>query len=209
MCNFRYPARYIPFFSLFLILALDSSLAAPRQHGCQGGCRGHGQCQGCCQGNCGGHQHGRRQGPATSGQMQRGPNNPDYQADRDLFHFLLDRGASVKRTVNQLENGVETLTESEEPDVTAAIKKHVRSMKKRLEEGRPIHMRDPLFAALFDHADKIELRFEETEKGAKVTEISADPEVVALIKAHADVVSLFVANGRSEARRSHPVPTAP
>jgi hypothetical protein len=129
-----------------------------------------------------------------------------HQADMELFHFLLDNGDSVKRTVSNLENGVETLTESNEAEVVEAIHKHVYSMKARVEEGRPIHRRDPLFAAIFDHADKITMKVDKTEKGIRVVESSEDPYVVKLIQEHARVVTQFIANGRAEARRNHEVP---
>ena len=44
---------------------------------------------------------------------------------------------------------------------------------------------------------------ENTPKGITVTETSADPKVVALVRRHAEVVSLFVANGMHEMMRSH------
>ena len=79
-------------------------------------------------------------------------------------------------------------------------------MKKRVEERRPIRMRDPLFAELFRHADKIQLKYEKTPKGVRVVETSQDAHVVALIQAHGGVVSLFVKNGFEEARKDHAVP---
>jgi high-affinity K+ transport system ATPase subunit B len=39
-----------------------------------------------------------------------------------------------------------------------------------------------------------------------VSEASRDPYVVKLIQAHAQVVSAFIANGRSEMMKNHPVP---
>jgi hypothetical protein len=79
-------------------------------------------------------------------------------------------------------------------------------MYERLEQGRPIHRRDPLFAALFDHAEAIEMSVEPTEGGLRVKETSDDAYVAALIKQHAKVVSAFLENGRDEVRRNHPVP---
>lgn len=203
--------RHVPAFLLLSMLfyALPQAASQPQGRGncrdhesCPGGCRG-------CQGNCGRHQHGRGHAGSGSAPMQQGSGNPDHQADRELFHFLLDHGESVRRTVVPLEDGVETVTESDDPEVAGKIREHLRSMKKRLEDGRPIHMRDPLFAAIFEQADEIDLSIEETEKGVRVRETSSDPRAVALIKAHADVVSLFIKNGRLEARKDHAVPAVP
>ena len=67
-------------------------------------------------------------------------------------------------------------------------------------------MRDPLFAELFRHADKIKMQHEDTEHGVRVVETSADPYVARLIKAHAKVVSGFVDRGFDEAMKNHAVP---
>jgi hypothetical protein len=108
--------------------------------------------------------------------------------------------------VKKLAEGVETLTESDDPKVAAVIRDHVESMYKRVEDGNPIHMRDPLFAAIFGHAGKISMKVEPTKKGVRVIETSADPYVAKLIQAHAEVVNLFIANGHAEVRKNHAVP---
>ncbi|MEZ6062378.1 MAG: DsrE family protein, partial [Planctomycetaceae bacterium] len=129
-----------------------------------------------------------------------------HDADREDFHFLLTNHEQITRTVKQLPNGVETLTESDSPEVAARIKQHVQWMQRRVEETRPIHLRDPLFAELFRHTDKITMKREETEKGVRVTETSDDPYVAKLIQAHAEVVSKFAAKGFAEAMKNHAVP---
>jgi hypothetical protein len=43
----------------------------------------------------------------------------------------------------------------------------------------------------------------------RVVETSEDPYVVALIQAHARVVSAFIANGRAEMMKNHAVPLRP
>jgi len=132
-----------------------------------------------------------------------------HEADHKDFHFLLTNRQQIKRDVKELEEGVETLTESDNPEVAAKIKEHVKWMQHRVEETKPIRMRDPLFAELFRHTDKIKMVRVETEKGVKVTETSEDEAVAILIKAHAKLVSAFVANGFEEARKNHPVPEQP
>lgn len=133
--------------------------------------------------------------------------DPEFQRDRDTFHYLLMHRDAIHRTVHPLPDGVITLTESGDPDVAARIQEHVRSMHRRLTEGRPIHRRDPLFAELFAHADAIRMEVEYTMKGVKVVETSDDPYVVRLVQAHAEVVSQFLANGPPEVRRNHEVPS--
>jgi hypothetical protein len=82
-------------------------------------------------------------------------------------------------------------------------------MYERVENGNPIHMRDPLFAAIFSNAGKISMKVERTEKGVRVVETSADPYIAKLIQAHAEVVNLFVKNGHAEVSKNHAVPKGP
>ena len=142
--------------------------------------------------------------------MGKGPgSDPAFAADRDLFHDLLEHRADIRREVKKKDHGVETLTESDKPEVAAVIQKHVASMEKRVKDKKPIHLRDPLFAEVFRHADQIKFVYEKTEKGMRVTETSDDPYVARLIQAHAEVVSLFVKKGFEEVRRNHDLPSKP
>ncbi|WP_170229737.1 hypothetical protein [Polyangium fumosum] len=50
------------------------------------------------------------------------------------------------------------------------------------------------------------MTIEPTPKGVRVVETSTDPQVVALIQAHADVVTAFLEHGHVEIRKIHPVP---
>ena len=133
-------------------------------------------------------------------------NDPSFVQDRDEFHYLLAHRDAIQRKVTKTANGVETVTESDDPEVAATIQRHVESMHKRIQEGRPIHMRDPLFAGVFANAPKIAMKVQPTKKGVRVTETSTDPYVAKLIQAHAEVVNLFVANGFAEAPTNHAVP---
>ena len=166
----------------------------------------------------GGGGLGRRGGRGFGGGYGRGRGgghgravgaDPEFQKDRDLFHFLLANRESINRKVKKLEDGVETLTESEDPKVASAIWDHVESMSKRVENGTPIHMRDPLFAAVFNNADKVSMKLQRTKKGVRVTETSPDPYVARLIQAHAEVVNRFLANGHAEVSKNHVVPKRP
>ena len=79
-------------------------------------------------------------------------------------------------------------------------------MHQRVKTGKGIHLRDPLFAEIFKHYDKVSMKVEKTEKGVKVTETSDDPYVAKLIQAHAAVVTKFIENGHDEVRKDHPLP---
>ena len=129
-----------------------------------------------------------------------------HAADMQLFHQLFAHRSEITRDVVIRPDGIETVTESMNPEVTRLLQTHVTSMLARVKDGRPIHQRDPLFAELFRYADKITAEYETTTRGVRVVETSNDSYVVKLLQAHAEVVSAFIANGRSEMMKSHPVP---
>ncbi len=149
--------------------------------------------------------HRRGQGRMHGRGMGRGP-GAEMRKDQDVFHYLLERHAEIRRTVKRLENGVETLTESDNPEVAAKIQEHVAAMHQRIKDGRGLRFWDELFVAIFQKHASIKMTIENTKNGVKVHETSEDPVVVALIQAHAEVVSRFVAHGFDEAHENHPVP---
>jgi hypothetical protein len=144
--------------------------------------------------------------PCMKGQGPGMTGDAAHATDMQVFHQLLDRRAEITRQVVLRKDGIETLTESSNPEIIALLQKHVTSMLARVKDERPIHRRDPLFAELFRYADRIDAKHEATARGVRVVETSNDPYVVKLLQAHAEVVSKFLANGRSEMMKNHPVP---
>jgi hypothetical protein len=124
-------------------------------------------------------------------------------ADMMGIHFLFAHRDAIQRNVTEIPGGVRTTTESDDPTVAAQLRDHVRAMYARLKGHQPINARDPLFAALFRNADKIQVVIEDTDKGVRVTETSSDADVTKLIRRHAKVVGLFIANGMHEMMQSH------
>ncbi|HXV64703.1 MAG TPA: hypothetical protein VEK15_28655 [Vicinamibacteria bacterium] len=160
--------------------------------------------QACCRRQEGrGGQHGMGTG------MGMGMGDETHADDMAVFRFLLDNRDAIRRDVTQFDNGIESLTESDDHEVAAKIREHVTAMYQRMRETRPIHARDPLFAEVFRHADAIEIAMVATEKGIRVKETSTDPYVVQLIQAHAEVVNGFIENGHIEMRKNHAVPERP
>jgi hypothetical protein len=127
------------------------------------------------------------------------------KADMEVFHQLFDHRTEIRREITSLRDGVDTLTESDNPKVTELLQRHLDSMVARVHEARPIHQRDPLFREIFANSQKIRMDVTRTPKGVRVIETSDDPYVAKLIKQHADVIGLFIQNGRSEAMKDHPV----
>jgi Spy/CpxP family protein refolding chaperone len=144
-------------------------------------------------------------GPPERGGMCGGGHGmgPGGGGDMMQIHALFASRDQIRRTVTQIPRGVRATTESDNPAVVAQLREHVKSMYARLKDKQPINARDPLFAAIFQNADKIQVEIEETPKGLTVTETSDDPAVVKLVRRHADVVSLFLKNGMPEMMRAH------
>ena len=126
--------------------------------------------------------------------------------DRDVFQTLLGNHESIRRETHEIATGIETVTESDDPEIAALIRDHVVAMKVRIENGARLRQWDPMFVAVFDNADKIHMEYENTPKGIKVREVSDDPYVARLIQAHAKMVSGFVARGTEESALAHEPP---
>lgn len=159
--------------------------------------RGRGRGMGAGRGPGGGRGLGAGRGMGTDAAMR---------IDQDVFHYLLERHELIRREVKNLDNGVETITESDDEAVSSMIQEHVAAMHERVKTGRGLRFWDELFVAIFKNHDKIKMVVENTEHGVKVTETSDDAYTVKLIQAHAVVVSKFVKRGFDEAHENHPVP---
>ena len=210
-----------------VLAAGDVAAGCGQGKGCCGGCGaeaasagrcgagpGAGKAAGCCgmgegtgraagygkgAGNGHGHGYGMRHGKGRA--ASAGPSH------HDTIHGLLDRHESIERTVKNVKHGVETVTTSDDPEVTAMIRDHVRQMKQRVESGHGMRWWDPVFAELFKHHDKIEMKIKDVPGGVRVREPSPDPQVVLLIRQHAERgVSEFVADGRARAQHETPLP---
>lgn len=139
--------------------------------------------------------------------MMSGEIRPDMMADMQAIHLLLMNHKQIERRVENLQSGVKTWTTSDNPEIAAAIQKHVREMHERMKEKRPIRQMDPVFRELFDHAGEIEFQIEDIDNGVVVKETSRNPEVVKLIQQHANMaVSEFVENGMRRAMQPTPLP---
>jgi hypothetical protein len=123
------------------------------------------------------------------------------------IHGLLFNHTKIQRSVEDIPNGVRTVTTSADPEVTALIREHVLQMKERIEQGRPIRQMDPLFRELFKNHQHIHIAIENVEGGVRVTETSDTPRVTPLVRQHARrAVSEFVAEGMPRAMRPTPLP---
>ena len=78
-------------------------------------------------------------------------------AEMRSIRGLLTSHESIDRTVQDLPNGVRTVTVSDHPQVTELIRTHVRQMRDRYERDQPIRGMDPLFRELFERRHEARL----------------------------------------------------
>ncbi len=140
-------------------------------------------------------------GPGMRGQMGPGMmrmmgGNATASELGDL-HEMFDNHEKIKRSVTNLPDGIRTVTESDDPQVAATIKKHVAEMGKRVEEGRDpgLPIETPALHAIFRHKDKIKTAYETTEKGVIVVQTSADATAVKALQDHAAEVTDLARRG--------------
>lgn len=140
--------------------------------------------------------------------MSRGmPMDGEMMRDMRVIRGLLQSHDRIRREVELRPDGVRTVTTSDDPELASLIRRHVRQMKARVEEGRPIRQMDPVFREIFRHHEAIEMVIEDVPGGVVVVETSDDPEVVKLIQQHAlRAVSEFVEDGMQRAMRPTPLP---
>ncbi|MCB1736289.1 MAG: hypothetical protein H6981_15240 [Gammaproteobacteria bacterium] len=126
--------------------------------------------------------------------------------DKQVFQTLLDRHDRLRREVILDERGMRAITRSDDPELVALLHDHVPAMHRRLQEGFALRRWDPLYNAIFEHADQIHMQITLLADGVEVIETGDTPHVVALLHAHAKAVDGFVARGREVAGYATEVP---
>ena len=129
-----------------------------------------------------------------------------HKADQALFSKLLEQHEQLQRSTQTLPNGICARTTSKNPELVKTIQAHVIGMEKRFGMGRAVRSWDPLFAALFEYKEQINMEYHAIENGVEATLTSDDPKIVALIQAHDLTLHGFVDEGFEAGRRESPVP---
>ena len=98
---------------------------------------------------------------------------------------------SIDRTVENLPNGIRTVTYSSDPDVMDVLASHVTGMIARVEEGRDpqVFAQSPTLDILFERTGAITTEIDLTDEGIVVIQTSEDKEVVAALQTHAAEVT--------------------
>ena len=154
-------------------------------------------------GCCGSMAMGKGEGSAMT--MPMG-SDPSMMADMQVLHFLLGSRADIRRIVAVLPNGIDTLTESDKPEIVAQLKTHVAAMYSTA-QGRARHPSARIRCSGSSSRTPIRsTRLSATpSNGVRVVETSADPAVAKLLHKHAEAVDAFIKNGMSEMMKNHPI----
>jgi len=129
-----------------------------------------------------------------------------HKQDQALFGQLMEEHAKLKRVTETIENGICSRTTTEVPELVKVLQEHVAGMEKRFGMGRAIRSWDPLFAALFEYKDQINMEYHNIENGVEATLTSDDPKIIELILCHDETLHGFVNEGFQAGKRESPKP---
>lgn len=119
---------------------------------------------------------------------------PEESAELAVMFNNFER---IDRTVENLPNGIRTVTYSADEEVMATLVSHVTGMINRVEEGRDpqIFIQSPTLDVFFLKGDGIETDIEVTDEGIVVVQTSDDPELVEALQVHAAEVLAMAERG--------------
>lgn len=123
-------------------------------------------------------QNGMMGGGMMNGSMPMLHGRDTTEAEVEEMRAMFQNHPDIIRSVTNLPDGIETLTESTDPDLAAAIVSHVVGMTGRIEEGRDpmVPIQSPTLKILFERGDSITTEMTPTDNGIRVTQTSTDPE---------------------------------
>ncbi len=129
------------------------------------------------------------------GMMGSGMMGSATQADMSSYTKLFDRHTELRRTVEAIDGGVRTTTESDAPDLIALLQAHVSSMYTHLSQHAEVTCMSSSLPTLFRNSSGYQRDLTFTAKGVVVTETSSDARIASAIREHAHEVSGFVRDG--------------
>ena len=132
---------------------------------------------------------------AGGGMMGSGSMGSATQADMSSYMKLFDRHTDLRRTVEAIDGGVRTTTESDAPELIALLQTHVSSMYSHLNQRAEVTCMSSSLPILFRNSTSYRRELTLTAKGVVVTETSTDFRITSAIREHAEEVSGFVHGG--------------
>lgn len=114
---------------------------------------------------------------------------------------MFENHKDLTRTVENLPNGIRTVTETDNPDLRELLVGHVAGMIQRVDDQRDpqIPIQSQTLDVLFENSESIVTEIEMTATGIAVVQTSDDPDVVAALQTHAAEVSDLAARGMQAA----------
>ena len=110
---------------------------------------------------------------------------------------LFQKHNEISRLVENIPNGIITVTETDNEELRSSIVDHVTMMVTRLQEEKnpQVIIQSPTLHEIFEYYDEIETEIELTEKGISIIQTSENEVVVALLQQHAAEISDMVDRG--------------
>lgn len=150
-----------------------------------------------------GHGHGMHQHGAGGEMAHDMANMPGLRGldatpeESAELAVMFQNFTAISRTVENLPDGIRTVTGSNDPMVMDALTAHVAGMIARVEQGRDpqIFIQSPTLDIFFARGDRLETVIDYTDAGIVVAQTSTDPELVAALHAHAAEVSAMADRG--------------
>ncbi len=147
------------------------------------------------------HGHGHMHGAGGMGHDMA--NMPGLQGENATVEesaelaLMFQRFQTLSREVENLPNGIRTVTRSSDPAVMDALVNHTVGMIDRVgQKNDPkIFIQSPTLDIFFARGDRILSEVDVTEEGVIVIQTSDDPEVVAALHIHAAEVTAMVEQG--------------
>ncbi|WP_240516759.1 hypothetical protein [Marivivens niveibacter] len=111
--------------------------------------------------------------------------------------IMFNKFNTLSRTVENLPNGIRTLTTSSDREVMDALVSHVVGMIGRVEakDDPQIFIQSPTLDIFFERSEKIETTIDVTDEGIVVVQTTDDPELIEAMHIHAAEVSDMAARG--------------
>lgn len=147
------------------------------------------------------HGHGHMHGADGTGHDM--VNMPGLQGENATAEesaelaLMFQRFQTLSREVENLPNGIRTVTRSSDPQVMDALVSLTVGMIDRVGQMNDpkIFIQSPTLDIFFARGDRIQSEVDVTDEGVIVVQTSDDPEVVAALHTHAAEVTAMVEQG--------------
>jgi hypothetical protein len=147
-------------------------------------------------------ENGQHMGGMGMGHMFKGVDTTE--AEEAELRAMFENHPGITRTVENLPNGIRTVTAAADEDLRNALISHAVGMIDRVDQGRDpkVFIQSPTLDVLFRNRALITTEIDTTDDGIIVTQTSDDAETVAALQKHAAEVSDLAARGMQSVHES-------